>query len=78
MIDWKEERTIDGNYCGSCDNTPSAGSCNGNCFADGASNYIENRVSHCLDMIYRIPNQIEELEEKALDYRCELTVRQKN
>lgn len=76
MIDWKEERTIDGNYCGYCHNTPSTSSCDGNCFAVGSQNYKKNRVSHCLDMIYRIPNQIEELEEKALDYRDQLTVRE--
>ena len=78
MINWSEERTIDRNYCGSCSNNPSTGSCNGNCFAVGARNHIENRVSHCLDMIRRIPKQIKELKEKELDYKGELTVRQKN
>lgn len=31
-FDWSKESTDNRNFCGYCDNTPTSGSCNGNCF----------------------------------------------
>ena len=68
MIDWTKEVATK-NYCGYCTGTPTGSSCNGSCFKDKK----ENRVDHTLEMLKRIPQQIEELKKKEQEYKDSLS-----
>lgn len=66
-IDWSKERTLDRNFCGYCDNTPSTGSCMGGCFSPNDIDPVvakKNRMSHLIDMLRKIKK-----DRKALDKR---------
>ena len=64
MIDWTKE-TSTKNYCGYCTDTPTGSSCDGHCFKENK----ENRVDHIIEMLKRIPEQIEQLKNKEKDYK---------
>lgn len=68
MIDWTKE-TATKNYCGYCDGRPTSSGCDGSCFKDSQS----NRVDHILEMLKRIPEQIEQLKNKEQDYKDALS-----
>jgi len=67
MIDWKKEVATK-NYCGWCDGTPTGGSCGGDCFKD-----VKNRVDHTLEMLTRIPEEIEALKKREQDFKDALS-----
>jgi hypothetical protein len=64
MIDWTKEISTK-NYCGYCTKTPTGSSCDSSCFKDNK----ENRVDHIIEMLKKIPLQIEELKNKEKDYK---------
>jgi hypothetical protein len=68
MIDWTKEITTK-NYCGYCNGTPTGSSCDGDCFKENKG----NRVAHILDMLSKIPEQIEQLKKKEQDYKDALS-----
>lgn len=68
MIDWTKEIATK-NYCGYCTGNPGYTSCNSSCFKDKQ----ENRVDHILEMLKRIPEQIEQLKKKEQDYKDALS-----
>lgn len=70
MIDWKKEVATK-NYCGYCTNTPTATPCDGTCFI----NSQENRIDHVLEMLKKIPEDIEILKKKEQDYKDSISIK---
>jgi hypothetical protein len=73
MIDWSKEKAVK-NFCGYCDGTPTGSSCDGSCFKESYTDKAKtNRVEHALEMLERIPKQIEQLEIKEQEYKDALS-----
>jgi len=67
-IDWSKEKAVK-NFCGYCTGTPAASSCDGSCFKESYTDKAKsNRAEHTLEMLKRIPEQIEQLKKKEQDY----------
>lgn len=68
MIDWTKEKAVK-DYCGYCNGTPTGSTCDSSCFKDNK----KNRVDHTLEMLKRIPEQIEQLKKKEQEYKESLS-----
>ena len=80
MIDWKKESATK-DYCGWCDDTPTGGSCQGDCFVrkDYTNEQIlQNKLDHLKIKLKEIPLLKKQLRQREKDLREELEILYKN
>jgi hypothetical protein len=68
-IDWSKERTVAGNYCGYCTNTPSGGSCDGSCFTRkdfSDDDKLKFKITHLKEQLTSIRQQRKELNDRRI------------
>lgn len=56
-LDWSQEKTLNRNFCGYCNNTAASGSCDGNCFTRNdfsEKKKLSDKITHLKDEIERL------------------------